>query len=123
MQRLEKDGYSREQVIEQLHGIRGSRQIDFRFELLDENNHVKRDITDIVLGGRIEHNALNDIKRTATFHLKDVDTIDWGKDRIKPYVQIRMPTRIGITNSESHEWARGDLQGVKATANGLQLDI
>lgn len=66
----------------------GRRIVDFRYELLDSNNVVIGDVTDLVLDGRIDYNSLADINRTGTFHMIDDGTVDFASDRIKPWVRV-----------------------------------
>lgn len=70
--------------------VPGSRRFAFRYELLDANNAKIGDLTDVE-SCTVTMNWLADIKRTATFQLKDTDQIDFLSNRIKPYVQLRIP--------------------------------
>lgn len=87
---LERNGYTRSQVMEALHGKYASRNLDFRYELLDSNNVKKSDLYTVV-SGEVSLRSLAQIKRTATFRIKDDSTINWLSDRIKPYCIVRMP--------------------------------
>lgn len=70
--------------------VPGSRRFAFRYELLDASNAKIGDL-DAVESCTVTMNWLADIKRTATFQLKDTDQIDFLSNRIKPYVQLRIP--------------------------------
>src|SRR5690606_4612041 len=87
------NGYSHEQVVEMLHMKHGSRQVRFRYFLLDKNENEKAEISDIVESGSIEQSAFADIKRTAKFKLKDNNKydIDWNSDRIQAFVEFKVP--------------------------------
>lgn len=97
---LSRNGYSHEQVVEMLHMKRGSRQVRFRYFLLDKNENEKAEISNIIEGGSIEQSAFSDIKRTAKFKLKEskyIDRdgeeqdIDWNTDRIQVFVEFKVP--------------------------------
>lgn len=70
--------------------VGGSRRFAFRYELLDSSNNKIGDLT-AVESCTIEQNWLADIKRTAKFRLRDTGDIDFLSNRIKPYVQLRLP--------------------------------
>jgi len=73
VQSLAMNGYSVEQVKAALHAP--LRKLSFRYELLDERNSKKRDLTN-VLNGSISYNALADIKRTARFTMANTGFIE-----------------------------------------------
>jgi hypothetical protein len=70
--------------------VPGSRRFAFRYELLDSSNAKIGDLTDVE-ACTVTMNWLADIKRTATFQLKDTDQVDFLSNRIKPYIQLRIP--------------------------------
>lgn len=82
---LAVNGYSREEVIKQLHS---SRVVKFKYNLLNKHN-VKIGELDVRPGGRITLNSMAEIKRTALFTVKDTD-IDWLNDRIQPVFSLQM---------------------------------
>lgn len=88
------NGYTAAEIEAALRGSTGSRHFTFRYEHLDENNKKLGDL-DQVLSCKITQNWLADIKRTATFSIKSPrqDPIDYLKDRIKPWVRLKMPPK------------------------------
>lgn len=92
MLNLAVNGYTRQQVINQLHGRSGSRGIvKFRYDLLNRY--------DVKIGelkaqpGRVAMNSLAEIKRTAAFNITEQEgqDIDWLNDRIRPVFCLQMP--------------------------------
>ena len=73
---LAKAGYSHDQVKKMLHMAIGSQQIRFRFDLLDKQDNFLKTL-DTVTGGKIEHSAHSDIKRTATFDVQEEKRKEW----------------------------------------------
>lgn len=88
---LERNGYTRQEVIDVLHGKYSPRNIRFRYDLLDKNDN-KVSTLDCVESGEVSMASLSSIKRTARFSLKDKGDIDWLSDRIQPFIEIRMRT-------------------------------
>lgn len=88
------NNYTAAEVEAALKGDTGSRKFSFRYELLDSNNKLRREL-DTVKSGKITQNWLADIKRTASFVLKSgfQDPIDYLSDRIKPIVRLHMPAK------------------------------
>lgn len=88
------NGYTADEILAALQGVTGSRYFSFRYELLDENNKKIGDL-DKVLSCKITQNWLADIKRTAQFSIRtgDEDPIDYLKNRIKPWVRLKMPAK------------------------------
>lgn len=70
MQKLERDGYTRQEVIDVLHGKYGSRNVKFRYDLLDKTDVKKGELLR-VLTGDVSMSAFSKIKRTASFLLED----------------------------------------------------
>lgn len=64
--------YSHEEVLDVLHMKKGSREIRFRYDLLDRYENKKLELLDIE-SGEIEFQAFNTIKRTARFKIKDTN--------------------------------------------------
>lgn len=81
--------YSDADVLDALRSRRGSRTISFRFDRLNESNVYVEPI-DRVIGGGIDHNYLAQIERTAKFQIADGTSINFLKDRIKPWCRLRM---------------------------------
>lgn len=87
MQRLNRDGYSRDQVLEVLHSA--SRSWDFAYELLDRRN-AHRGWLEEVSEGSVKHSVIEQVRRSAFFRMRDTDKIDWSSDRIRPWVKLKM---------------------------------
>lgn len=81
--------YSKQEIIDALHGKYGQRHIKFRYDLLDKNDQKKGEL-DNVLGGEVSMASLDSIKRTARFKIKDKGDINWLTDRIQPFALLRM---------------------------------
>lgn len=81
---------SADTVLAALRGTSGVRRWSFRYELLDDTNTKVEDL-DNVESASVEQNWLADIKRTATFHLHEVQYIDYLSDRIKPWARLALP--------------------------------
>lgn len=88
------NNYTAAEIEAALKGSTGSRKFSFRYELLDSNNKLRREL-DTIKSGKITQNWLADIKRTASFTLKSgfQDPIDYLSDRIKPIVRLHMPAQ------------------------------
>jgi hypothetical protein len=82
--------HSGDEVLSALRGRTGGRRFAFRYELLNASNVKLGDLGDVAAGA-IEHNWLADIKRKATFRLRDTGGIDFLSDRIKPWVRLYLP--------------------------------
>lgn len=109
---LSRNGYSHEQVKEVLHMVRGSRQIRFRYFLLDKNENEIGEISHLVESGNIENQAFAEIKRTAKFRLKDSRFIDnngeereinWITDRIQVFVEFKVPDQFEQVEETSNK--------------------
>lgn len=109
---LSRDGYTHEQVKNMLHMRKGSRQIRFRYFLLDRNENELAELN-TVESGSIEQAAFSDIKRTAKFTIKDttyvnnegeISEIDWYTDRIQVFVEFKMPDEYTQAAMEDDEW-------------------
>src|SRR5699024_3384229 len=109
---LSRDGYTHEQVKNMLHMRKGSRQIRFRYFLLDRNENELAELN-TVESGSIEQAAFSDIKRTAKFTIKDttyvnnegeISEIDWYTDRIQVFVEFKMPDEYEQRVMDDSEW-------------------
>jgi hypothetical protein len=78
------------EVLAALNGATGVRRFAFRYELLTLNNVYVQDL-DNMLTAKIDENWLADVKRTATFTIRETGVIDFLSDRIKPYVRTYLP--------------------------------
>lgn len=87
MQTIERDGFTKEQIIAALHAP--NRRLDFRYELHDKNSNKKKNLT-TVLSASVDHQSMATIKRTAKFTIKEDLDIDYLSDRIKPFVRLYM---------------------------------
>lgn len=120
MQSLSVGGYTREEIINELH--RSGRTVAFRYELLDANNETAGDIEG-VFGASVANNALADIKRTAKFNIEDSAPINYLNSRIRPWFRLKM----GVVPSWA-EWPLGVFllatpkRTVGATTNVRQVD-
>lgn len=108
---LSRNGYTHEQVKDVLHMKHGSRQVRFRYFLLDKNENELAEISNLVESGSIEQSAFADIKRTAKFKLKDdvyiLDgeerQIDWYSDRIQAFMEIKVPDWYEQTTKDEND--------------------
>lgn len=97
---LERNGYTKQQVIDALHGKYKARELSFRYELLDKNDIKKKNL-DTVVSGEVSMSALAQIKRTARFQIKEDPTINYLSDRIKPIARINMGN---VTEEKATTW-------------------
>jgi hypothetical protein len=86
---LERGGFSRQEVVDALHGKFAPRKIKFRYDLLNSNDNYIRTL-DTVESGEVSMASLASIKRTARFRIKDNEDINWLSDRIHPFVEIKV---------------------------------
>lgn len=90
MQNFNHPIYTRQDLLDALHGIYGKRELHFRYELLDKNNVKIKDL-DCIIDGEVSLGSLNQIKRTAKFKLEDKGDINWFNNRIKVFCRLYMP--------------------------------
>lgn len=81
--------YSRQQILDVLHGKFGARHIKFRYDLLNKDDQKIGEL-DSVVDGEVSMSALASIKRTAKFTIKDKGDINWLSDRIQPYALLKI---------------------------------
>lgn len=81
--------YSKQEIIDALHGKYGQRHFKFRYDLLDRDDKKIGEL-DSVVDGEVSMASLDSIKRTAKFRLKDRGEINWLSDRIQPFALLRM---------------------------------
>jgi hypothetical protein len=81
--------YSRQEIIDALHGKYGQRHFKFRYDLLDMNDNKIGELGSVV-EGEVSMASLDSIKRTARFKIKDKGDINWLTDRIQPFALLRM---------------------------------
>jgi hypothetical protein len=85
------NSHTAEEVLAALQGRTGVRRFSFRYELLDAGNVPVEDLDRAVLTARIAQNWLADIKRTASFTIRETGRIDYLSDRLKPYTRTWLP--------------------------------
>lgn len=88
MQSLTRNTYSRQDVLDALTNSR--RTWDFGYELLDATNLHKQWLEEVVEGA-VKHSAIEQVRRSASFRMKDTDVIAWSSDRIRPWAKLQMP--------------------------------
>lgn len=86
------NGYTEDEILRAIRGVDGTRELTFRYELLDKDMNYKRDL-DNVLGGSIQMHYISEIKRTADLTIRDQGDIDWLFDQVKPFIRVKMPSR------------------------------
>ena len=89
---LDTKDYTKQEVMDVLHGKYGRRLIDFRFDLLDEADKVIGDVTRLVEAesSTVDMDSEAEIHRTASFRVRDTGEIDFLKDRIQPWADLHM---------------------------------
>lgn len=83
-------GYTEEEVLYELRGLRGSRKVSFRYEHLDEDLNRIKDL-DNVIGGSITQSYTSAIKRYGEISLRGDAEIDFLHDYVKPWFRLHMP--------------------------------
>ncbi|PEU16775.1 MULTISPECIES: hypothetical protein [unclassified Bacillus (in: firmicutes)] len=109
---LARNGYTDEEVKSALHGAKGSRSVKFKYELLNKANEFKQ-VLYSVKQASIDFGAFNEIKRTARFTIQEQSSIeiDWLNDRIRPIMQLEMPTMSKIAKRKVRyirDWLNGN---------------
>lgn len=84
------NGHVAATILRALKGLDGSRRFSFRYELLEPDGSWVQDLSN-VLAGSITQNWLSDIKRSATFTMRETGGIDFLADRIRPNVRLHLP--------------------------------
>lgn len=116
MQSLARNGYTAEQVTAALQGRYGARQVEYRYNRLDETNTLVDELG-TVLDGSVAHDGLADVKRTARFRVRDDGTLDFLNDRIQPVVRLHMPdlpVAGDVRPSTTYEDAVSSVRGLLA---------
>lgn len=88
MQAIERGGYSREEILDVLHAKNNSRNVRFRYDLLDKAGKFKETL-DCVLSGEVEQSAFSTIKRTAKFKIREDVIPAWEEDREATHTDVR----------------------------------
>ncbi|WP_031405257.1 hypothetical protein [Geobacillus vulcani] len=81
--------YSKQEIVDTIHGKYGQRHFKFRYDLLNKNDQKIGEL-DSVIDGEVSMASLDSIKRTARFRLKDRGEINWLSDRIQPFALLKM---------------------------------
>lgn len=97
------NGHTATEVLDELTGRHGARRFTFRYERLSSANVFLADLTNVI-ECEIEQNWLADIKRKASFTLKDDGSINYLQDRIKPWVRLYVSP---YGEDDWVEWAQG----------------
>lgn len=109
MQTLARNGYTRDQMVGALHAAK--RRVAFRYELLDSDDQHRRWLAQHVQRGEVTHNSLATIHRTCRITMREPSDIDWARDRIRPWMRLRMPDiardTAHDTTQEPVDWPLG----------------
>lgn len=70
MKDLSRQGYSSQEILDILRMKYGTREVRFRYDLLDENEIKKGELYEVE-SGEVKFSAFSDIKRTARFSLRE----------------------------------------------------
>jgi hypothetical protein len=89
VQSLAVNGYSADAVRDALHAKNGTRMVQYRYDLLDQNNSLKGPID--VKSCSLTMRTKAAISRTARMTVLMKDGIDWLSDRVRPWFRMRMP--------------------------------
>jgi hypothetical protein len=84
------NAHNASEIREALSGLTGSRRWSFRYSLLDRDNRMLIEDLDNVISGKVEQSWQSDIKRTATFSLRDTGVINYLTDRIMPRARLHL---------------------------------
>ena len=105
MRSLAHEVYSREEIIDALHGKLGSRSIDFRFDLLDKFDQKKGDVSHLIVANSssIDMDNQAEIHRSAKFNMRDDGTVNFLSDRIQPWAVLKMPWTDGVTTPRNFQ--------------------
>ncbi|TWT04598.1 hypothetical protein [Planomicrobium sp. CPCC 101079] len=89
---LTKDGFLHQQVKDMLHAKTGSREVRFRYHLLDIEDNFITELT-TVESGEVKQSAFSDIKRTANFTVREASYLQesyatWGDVGAKKWSEL-----------------------------------
>lgn len=92
---LTHEHYSRQEILNALHGKQGSRSIGFRFDLLDHQDRKIGDVSHLVNAGSstIDLDNTQEIHRSAKFIMRDDGSVNFLSDRIQPWALLQMPRK------------------------------
>ncbi len=96
-------GYSRTDVINRLHSKNGSREINFRYNLLNKYEVKIGELCSTLPGNSITFDSLAEIKKVGNFNFKETELkeVDWLNDRVQPVFILKMP------DGKSIQWSLG----------------
>lgn len=103
MLNLAINNYDKSEVVNQLHGKSGVREIKFRYDLLNKNEIKIGELLSTPSGNSISFDSLAEIKRVANFNFKEAELqdVDWLNDRVQPVYLLKM------LNGNYIEWPLG----------------
>lgn len=70
MKDISRQGYTTQEILDILQMKYGTREVRFRYDLLDENENKKGELYEVE-SGEVSFSAFSDIKRTARFTLRE----------------------------------------------------
>lgn len=89
MQSLEVNNFSYRVVRDALHGRSGTRNVKFTYNLLDKNDLLKKELSN-VLSCTIDCDSTASIQRTAKFTMTPDPDINFLSDRVQPMFHIQI---------------------------------
>lgn len=113
MQNIERDGYTREQILEVLHSVRNSRNVRFKYNLLDRNEYFIKEL-ETVVSGEVSMSAFSTIKRTAKFKIKE--------QYVDEHVERQMDSRFNVQWNTGTHWGAGTHTNTAVSGTDLVLD-
>lgn len=81
--------HSAADVLDALRGKYGTRRFSFRYEVLASNLVKVADLGNVI-SAHVEQNWLADIKRKATFVVRDTTDVDYLSQYLKPWVRLHL---------------------------------
>jgi hypothetical protein len=113
MQNIERDGYTREQILEVLHSVRNSRNVRFKYNLLDKNEYFIKEL-ETVVSGEVSMSAFSTIKRTAKFKIKE--------QYIDEHTERQMDSRFTVQWNTGSHWDGGTHTNTAVSGTDLVLE-
>ena len=89
---LNHEKYTRQEIINALHGVYGTRSLDYRFDLLDNQDRKIGDVSHLIVAGSstIDMDNEAEIHRTAKFNMRDDGSVNFLSDRIQPFAILKI---------------------------------
>jgi hypothetical protein len=109
MQVIQRDGYSRSEILDVLHSKNNARNVRFRYYLLNKDENPLRELKTVV-SGEVSMSAFSTIKRTAKFKIKEQYIPEH-------YIRAEGETQQQTWNSQAH-WDKGTKTGTGIASNG-----